>query len=390
MLVAVSRRDELFFDPQRQRWPRARRKFATAGHRRQHARRVRYPEFRRHIDHCMSTDQNFEDKLETWRREAKHGGGVTGRGVDVTGGPIPKRPGYFGEAVVRPPVWTWEIPLYFFIGGAAGMAPLFACAGFFLGMLDLARVALWIAAAGAIISPILLVMDLGRPQLFINMLRVFKYQSPMSVGSWILSLFGIFTVPAGPAFRALSQPGLLRFGRVRLILVLAILLTVGSALSGVLLATYTGVLIGVTVIPAWFLHRVLLADPFRHRRARQRRRSPRASRVSDSSALLDRTAGRYRRDAALDLAGNRQARRGRPRPAHGRTGWLIRGGEILHRPARRSFLRLTNLIPLAALSFLAGRFSEPLRLDCGRPHFGPRSGSGLCLADVKRPIFRHA
>ncbi|HSV15533.1 MAG TPA: hypothetical protein VLI90_14830, partial [Tepidisphaeraceae bacterium] len=88
----------------------------------------------------MSTDRNFEDKLETWRLEAKHGRAVTGRGVDVTGGPIPKRPGYFGEAVVRPPVWTWEIPLYFFIGGAAGMAPLLACAGFFLHMLELSRV----------------------------------------------------------------------------------------------------------------------------------------------------------------------------------------------------------------------------------------------------------
>ena len=67
------------------------------------------------------------------RQEAKHG--ITSRGVDVSGGPIPRRVGYYGEAVVKPPVWTWEIPLYFFVGGAAGMASLIACAGLCLGQL---------------------------------------------------------------------------------------------------------------------------------------------------------------------------------------------------------------------------------------------------------------
>src|SRR3954469_21865148 len=98
---------------------------------------------------------HFEEKLDTWRKEAKHGTVVQGRGVDVAGGPIPKHVGYYGEAVVRPPVWTWEIPLYFFVGGAAGMAPLLACAGFCLRMFDLVHVALWIAFAGSIISPVL-------------------------------------------------------------------------------------------------------------------------------------------------------------------------------------------------------------------------------------------
>src|SRR6185503_3707115 len=138
--------------------------------------------------------RNFEDRLDAIRQAAKHG--TIGQGVDVSGGPIPRFVGYYGEAVVKPPVWTWEIPLYFFVGGAAGMAPLIACAGFFLDQLDLMRAALWIAAAGAIISPILLVMDLGRPMLFLNMLRVFKHRSPMSIGAWTLSLFGAFAVPA--------------------------------------------------------------------------------------------------------------------------------------------------------------------------------------------------
>ena len=46
---------------------------------------------------------------------------------------------------------------------------------------------MWIAGIGSILSPILLIADLGRPQLFLNMLRVFKWRSAMSMGSWILS-----------------------------------------------------------------------------------------------------------------------------------------------------------------------------------------------------------
>ncbi|MDQ3545277.1 MAG: polysulfide reductase NrfD [Verrucomicrobiota bacterium] len=295
---------------------------------------------------------NFEDKLESWRREAKHGGAVTGHGVDVAGGPIPNRPGYFGEAVVRPPVWTWEIPLYFFIGGAAGMAPLFACGGFFLGTLELARAALWIAAAGAIISPILLVMDLGRPALFINMLRVFKYQSPMSVGSWILSIFGMFTVPACLIFELYINHAFA--GSVApFFLILAILLTIGSAIAGVGLATYTGVLLGATVIPAWFLHRVLLPIHFG------------TAGLGCAAATLELLGFQIRQLFLLGMlaamietllwiwleldkhgAGDRALH-------EGRAGWLIRGGEILCGPLPL-LLRLTNLVPFAALSFLLG------------------------------------
>src|SRR5262249_29623202 len=153
----------------------------------------------------MSANPDFELRLDALREEAKHGDPVTGRGVDVSSGPIPPRPGYYGEGVVRPPFWTCEIPLYFFVGGTAGMAPLLACAGFLLGLTTLVRDALWIAGLGAILSPILLIMDLGRPQLFLNMLRVFKHRSPMSVGAWILFAFGAFAIPAWLSFELYYQ-----------------------------------------------------------------------------------------------------------------------------------------------------------------------------------------
>src|SRR5207247_1717729 len=81
-------------------------------------------------------------------------------------GPIPRKPGYYGQPVVRPPVWTWEIPLYFFFGGMAGMSAVIASGAVIFHHVDLARMAMWIASiAGVVLSPILLIMDLGRPHL---------------------------------------------------------------------------------------------------------------------------------------------------------------------------------------------------------------------------------
>ena len=73
-------------------------------------------------------------------------GAVAGRGVDVAGGPIPRKPGYYGEPVVKPPVWTWEIPIYFFFGGIGGMSAVIAFGAFLFHHVDLARTAMWVAA----------------------------------------------------------------------------------------------------------------------------------------------------------------------------------------------------------------------------------------------------
>ncbi len=68
----------------------------------------------------MTTNSPSEKRLEELREEAWKEGVVAGKGVDVAGGPIPRKPGYYGQPVVKPPVWTWEIPIYFFTGGMAG------------------------------------------------------------------------------------------------------------------------------------------------------------------------------------------------------------------------------------------------------------------------------
>ena len=89
---------------------------------------------------------------------------------------------YRDAPLLKAPVWTWEIPLYFFVGGAAGAAAVIAAAAHFGGatLAPLARDAKGIAAIGALISPLLLISDLGRPARFLNMLRVLKFRSPMS------------------------------------------------------------------------------------------------------------------------------------------------------------------------------------------------------------------
>lgn len=300
----------------------------------------------------MTTDRNFEDRLDTLRREARQGEPVAGRGVNVAGGPIPKYSGYYGQAVVKPPVWTWEIPLYFFVGGAAGMAPLFACAGWFTGQIELMRAAIWIAFAGAIISPVLLVLDLGRPHLFLNMLRVFKHRSPMSVGAWILVFFGGFAGAAFVLFE-LAYNGAFAPSVTWLVHIAAGLLNLGSVLFGLGLATYTGVLLGATTIPAWSLHRVLLPIHFA------------TAALGSAAAVLELLGFQIRPLWFIGLFASivetilwiwlELDKHGDADRAlhHGSAGRRIRAGEILTGPLAL-ILRLTSFVPWAALSFLVG------------------------------------
>src|SRR5439155_15252745 len=146
-----------------------------------------------------------------------------------------------------------EIPIYFFIGGFAGMSAVIAFAGLVFHEIDLARTAMWLATIGAGLSPVLLTIDLGRPRLFLIMLRVFKYKSPMSVGAWIVFAFGAFVIPGVIAFELHAQH-IFGGGIDQFLKIFAHLLVVGSA--------FWGVLLGVTTIPAWFLHRVLLPIHF--------------------------------------------------------------------------------------------------------------------------------
>jgi formate-dependent nitrite reductase membrane component NrfD len=154
--------------------------------------------------------------------------------------------GYYGMPLLKTPAWTWEVPIYFFVGGAAGASAMLASVGNLTGADQrMIRDARWLAAIGAALSPPLLISDLGFPKRFLNMLRVFKVQSPMSVGSWTLVSFS----SAAAASAVLSE---LEQRRVLpRIPVLSDVAEIGAALTGLVLATYTGVLVGATAIPVW-------------------------------------------------------------------------------------------------------------------------------------------
>jgi Polysulphide reductase, NrfD len=300
----------------------------------------------------MTTNSPSEKRLEELREEAWGKGIVAGRGVDVTGGPIPRKPGYYGQPVVKPPVWTWEIPIYFFVGGLGGMSAVIALAAAIFHHLDLARAAMWLAAAGVVLSPLLLILDLGRPHLFVNMLRVFKPQSAMSMGAWILTGFGACVVPGLIALE-LHVDQIFPGTPDRLLRVAASIFIFGSAIFGTLLATYTGVLIGATAIPAWFLHRTLLPIHFG------------TAGLGSAAAVLELLGYRI---PALNFLGfyaaavetalliwlsvDKHGAADRAIHEHS-SGWLIRIGEILNGPLAL-ILRLFGIVPFAAISFLVG------------------------------------
>jgi len=146
---------------------------------------------------------------------------------------------YYGRNIVKEPVWTWEIPTYFFTGGLAGASSVLSLAAKLARRERLARTALYVGAAADAVSPALLVSDLGRPERFHHMLRVFKVTSPMNIGAWVLLVSG----GASTAAAVLEALGRLKAVKLAAETV--------AALAGPPLATYTGVLISDTAIPAW-------------------------------------------------------------------------------------------------------------------------------------------
>jgi formate-dependent nitrite reductase membrane component NrfD len=147
---------------------------------------------------------------------------------------------YYGRPLLKEPVWeALDVAGYLFLGGLAGASSALAASAELTGRPELARVAKT-AAAGAIgLSVAALVHDLGRPSRFVNMLRVFKPTSPMSIGTWLLTGYG----PAAGAAAASAVTGWLpRTGRAA---------TAVAAVLGPGVAAYTGALLSDTAVPAW-------------------------------------------------------------------------------------------------------------------------------------------
>lgn len=253
---------------------------------------------------------------------------------------------YHGLPLLKGPVWTWEVPSYFFIGGAAGAsAVLSAMAQITGGDERLVRDARWIAAVGANVSTPLLIADLGRPDRFLHMLRVFKLQSPMSVGAWTVAAFGAASTAAAFA----------RLVRTRTNLPVRVLENASAAVAagtGLVMSTYTGVLLGATAIPVWKEHVRLLPVHFG------------ASALASAVALLELLGHDDRALQALGIGAavfetaagvvieGTEDRESEPL-RHGPTGRLTRLGGTLSGPVPL-VLRLLGARKAAAVATLAG------------------------------------
>jgi formate-dependent nitrite reductase membrane component NrfD len=172
---------------------------------------------------------------------------------------------YYGIPPIKEHTWTWEVPVYFWLGGIGAGAHVASTIARVLGHTDRAflRAARYTTLLTMILSPILLIMDLGRPERFYNMLRIVKWRSPMSMGTWALTGFSMLTglVAASQA----AKDGLLGRDNVIARMMGAIptrLLSILALPFGYFVGAYTGVLIGATSVPMWARNVVLMGPTF--------------------------------------------------------------------------------------------------------------------------------
>jgi formate-dependent nitrite reductase membrane component NrfD len=253
---------------------------------------------------------------------------------------------YYGRPVVKEPVWQPEIPGYFFTGGISGASAVMHVAAKVAGYEKLERVTLYVGAATELANPLLLISDLGRPERFHHMLRVFKVTSPMSVGSWLL----FFSSGATLTSAFLRLVGILKPVQVTA--------DVASAVLGGPLATYTGALIANTSIPVWSEARHELPVLF----------GTSALASAGSAALLfvsPAEAGPARRLAVAGAAGELVTMEAMQR----RLGFV---GEVYKQGQAGTFARVSKLCAGAGAALLAARG--------GKSRVAAVAGASLLLA----------
>jgi formate-dependent nitrite reductase membrane component NrfD len=257
-----------------------------------------------------------------------------------------KMQSYYGRPILKEPVWQPEIPTYFFTGGIAGGCSLLHGFARVAGYERLAKTALYVGAAADVVSPALLVSDLGRPERFLNMLRVFKVTSPMSVGSWILFVSG----GASSTAAALELVGKLRPVKWAAELV--------SFAAGAPLATYTGTLLADTAIPVWHDARKELPWLFG------------ASAAASAGAVTTMFLPPYESGPARRLAvAGVAAELGVMEAMHHRLGFV---GEVYKKEAAGKLARTSKVLTAAGAALLATRGS--------RSRGAAVTGSALVLA----------
>ncbi|MET7673142.1 NrfD/PsrC family molybdoenzyme membrane anchor subunit [Micromonospora luteifusca] len=273
--------------------------------------------------------RDFQARLDQpeGQRKRHRGRGHDGEQLAV---PAADFASYYGRPVLKPPVWKYDIAGYLFTGGLAAGGSLIGAGAQLTGRPGLRQVGRWTALGGVAASAFLLVHDLGRPDRFHHMLRVAKLTSPMSVGTWILTVFGPLAGVAAVAEIAprLPQHGVLGLAR-RLAPPVGDVAALAAAATAPALATYTGVLLADTAVPAW--HDGYPSLPFVFAGSALAA----ASGIGLIAAPAAETTPLRRlalAAATTELVGGRRLERmgltGEPY-GHGRSGRLVRAGRVL-------------------------------------------------------------
>lgn len=197
------------------------------------------------------------------------GGGVDAMSVDLhRSGPLAGRAHvtYHGVPPVKQaPFDLPHIPVYFWVGGIAAGSWLAATVSGSErdGDPRVVRAGRYLTLASVTSGAGLLILDLGRPERFLNMLRVFRPSSAMSLGSWALASFGalagaVALLQAAEDGLLGERPGLARLSRG------AVGRTLGwlGLPSALFVGTYTGVLLSSTASPSWARRGRLLGPLF--------------------------------------------------------------------------------------------------------------------------------
>ena len=172
---------------------------------------------------------------------------------------------YYGVPPIKRAHWTWQIPIYFWIGGISAGVQLFTTLANVLGHKDeaLTRIGRYTAVGTMLLSPVLLIWDLGRPERFYNMLRIWKLRSPMSNQSWALVAYG--NLSGLVAARQAAEDGLLGRNFLSRLLIKAVparFLSILGLPLALFIGSNTGTLLSATSVPIWARNWMLMGPTF--------------------------------------------------------------------------------------------------------------------------------
>ncbi len=165
---------------------------------------------------------------------------------------------YYGMPVIKTPHWRWLVIFYFFFGAlAGGTYTIGTIADLFSKDRTLQRACRYLSFVAVLPCPPLLVLDLGRPERALNMFRVLKLRSPMSLGSWaLLGLGMVSSASAGLQLLCDLKRDSSCFKSLRRAIGIA-----GLPFS-IFISGYTGVLLAATNVPLWARNYLLIGPTF--------------------------------------------------------------------------------------------------------------------------------